>query len=136
MCGWSLQNVLWRTARAFLRHKLFDKHSTGSGAMQSTGSYSDAFGGGNWGGYGLYLQEKDSRIDQQLRERHAGDGTAEGIFTGCIFWLDGRTRIPEYKLKALMMRHGGEYESYSLSRVTHVVADNLAMGNKKWQQIR
>lgn len=102
----------------------------------ATGSYSDTFGGGGWEGYGSYLSEKGSRINEQLRERHFQQDVEASLFSGCVFWLDGRTRIPEYKLKALMVRYGGEYESYNLSKVTHVVADNLAMGNKKWQHTR
>lgn len=103
----------------------------------ATGSYSDTFGGGNWQGYGQYLETKSKRIANQLEEKFQKDTEdAAAIFQNCVFWLDGRTRVPEYRLKMLMVRHAGEYESYNLSRVTHVVADNLAVGNKRWREIR
>lgn len=101
--------------------------------MERMASYSDTFGGGGWQGFGEYLATKSNRIHEQLVERH---GQTEEIFKGCHFWLDGRCKVPETKLKELMILHGGVYESYDLSKVTHVVADNLALGNKKWQQIR
>lgn len=96
----------------------------------ATGSYSDAFGGGGWKGYGAYLDQKNTRINQQLKERH--NNTNEGqsdpsssLFSDCVFWLDGRTRIPEYKLKALMVKHGGNYESYDLSKVRRLTTSYL-----------
>lgn len=91
----------------------------------STGSYCEAFGGGGWAGYRNYLAQKDLRINEQLKERYETGEKKTGvtscsakIFSGCVFWLDGRTRIPEYQLKAMMIKHGGEYESYDLSKVS------------------
>jgi outer membrane receptor for ferrienterochelin and colicin len=103
-------------------------------------SYSETFGGGGWKGYDNYLAVKNQRINEQLKNQIEDtlleSGKKEMIFENCVFWLDGRTRIAEERLKELMVLYGGEYEASTLSRVTHIVADNLALGNQRWRQIR
>lgn len=97
----------------------------------STGSYSKYFGGGLWNSHGEYMHHKNEKIKQLLRDE-TGDNRISAIFEGCILSIDGRTNVTDFTLKRMIVQHGGEYEPYDLRRVTHIIADNIALGNQRW----
>eukprot|EP01071_Lankesteria_metandrocarpae_P015557 Lankesteria_metandrocarpae@DN980_c0_g1_i1.p1 len=101
----------------------------------STGSYSKHFGGGHWASHGEYMWDKNEKLKAMLKEDSEGSDKTS-IFAGCIVNIDGRSCISDYHLKRLMFQHGGEYEPYNLKRVTHIVADNVALGNQRWQHFK
>ena len=59
-----------------------------------------------------------------------------GIFHGLSFWMTGRTCVPDQELKRIIVEHGGVYEQYGFTHVSHVIADNLASGNQTWAQLK
>merc|ERR1719316_862864 len=70
------------------------------------------------------------------RARPETTGSVPAIFHGFSFWITGRTSIPDQELKQMITEHGGNYEPYGFTRVTHIIADNLALGNQTWRQLK
>mmetsp|Transcript_23281 Transcript_23281/g.66718 ORF Transcript_23281/g.66718 Transcript_23281/m.66718 type:complete len:276 (+) Transcript_23281:8-835(+) len=101
----------------------------------ASGSYSTEFGGGLWRGHGDYMRDKNDKIKAQLDQRYAGD-MKSNIFQGVIARIDGHTELNDFEIKRLITQHGGQMEQYDEKRVTHLVADNLAMGNQRWRHYR
>eukprot|EP00913_Durusdinium_trenchii_P004068 g3770.t1 len=133
----------------------------GDGA-KATGKSGNFFGGGGYASFGdacLHLtssqrlyrslpapQLKDYMVDKnrKLKEQFAsaaeagsaGSATKTAIFQGLSFWMTGRTCLPDQELKRIIVEHGGVYEQYGFTHVTHVIADNLASGNQTWAQLK
>eukprot|EP01054_Gregarina_sp_Poly1_P000584 Gregarina_sp_Poly_1__583@NODE_1139_length_4971_cov_35_431688_g785_i0_p2_GENE_NODE_1139_length_4971_cov_35_431688_g785_i0NODE_1139_length_4971_cov_35_431688_g785_i0_p2_ORF_typecomplete_len470_score64_07BRCT_2/PF16589_5/6_4e14BRCT/PF00533_26/1_9e06LIG3_BRCT/PF16759_5/0_00096LIG3_BRCT/PF16759_5/1_3e04RTT107_BRCT_5/PF16770_5/0_21Barttin/PF15462_6/0_43NESP55/PF06390_12/0_99_NODE_1139_length_4971_cov_35_431688_g785_i032614670 len=99
-----------------------------------TSSYSSNFGGGGFEGFQDYMYLKNERVKLQLVEKAAD--RKSNLFEGCRFQIDGRTRILDSELKLIIVEHGGEYLYWEPRRVTHFIADNLAMGNQRWRKLR
>jgi len=99
----------------------------------ASGSYSETFGGGGWGGMRQYMQEKNKRIQEQLEDTVVKE---TDLFAGMYFVIDGRTEAAsDTELKRLIISNGGKYEAYG-KRTTHMIADHLAEGNQSWRNIR
>lgn len=90
------------------------------------------------------MVEKNRKLKEQFaaaaaKAEHAegsGDGAKPPVFRGLTFWMTGRTCIPDQELKRLIVEHCGVYEQYGYTRVTHIIADNLASGNQTWRELR
>eukprot|EP00931_Biecheleriopsis_adriatica_P105291 TRINITY_DN79853_c0_g1_i1.p1 TRINITY_DN79853_c0_g1~~TRINITY_DN79853_c0_g1_i1.p1 ORF type:complete len:620 (-),score=116.18 TRINITY_DN79853_c0_g1_i1:37-1896(-) len=109
----------------------------GSGA--SAGSF---FGGGGYASHGAYMVEKNRKLKEQFAAAalsssatSAGEA-AKSIFQGLSFWMTGRTCLPDQELKRLIVENGGVYEQYGFTRVSHIIADNLAAGNQTWGELK
>ncbi|CAE8692487.1 unnamed protein product [Polarella glacialis] len=108
----------------------------GGGTNQSSGSF---FGGGGYASHGAYMVEKNRKLKEQFavaakasEDAEASSETAKpAIFRGLTFWMTGRTCIPDQELKRMIVEHGGVYEQYGFTRVSHIIADNLAAGNQQ-----
>mmetsp|Transcript_43456 Transcript_43456/g.102368 ORF Transcript_43456/g.102368 Transcript_43456/m.102368 type:complete len:547 (-) Transcript_43456:515-2155(-) len=61
---------------------------------------------------------------------------ANKMFKGLTFWMTGRTCVPDQELKRLIVERGGVYEQYGFTKVTHIIADNLAIGNQMWRELK
>lgn len=85
------------------------------------------------------MVEKNRKLKEQFAAAARAGSTGEtktAIFTGLSFWMTGRTCLPDQELKRLIVEHGGVYEQYGFTHVTHVIADNLAAGNQQWAQLK
>ena len=78
----------------------------------------------NWEGIGDYMRVK--RIKLQHQFRNMGESVSS-ILQGVSVYINGYTDPPDADLKALVRAHGGNYEyMYSASKVTHIIANNMA----------
>lgn len=94
--------------------------------------------------FGAYMGEKQ----RKLREQYTAEASALGmigssnkdneckpnvekIFNGVTVWVDGRTAPSRLEIRRLVMRGGGEMETYLTRRVTHIVADGLAAATRR-----
>lgn len=78
----------------------------------------------NWEGFGDYMRVK--RIKLQHQFRNMGESVSS-ILHGVSVYINGYTNPPDAELKALVRAHGGNYEyKYSASKVTHIIANNMA----------
>lgn len=50
---------------------------------------------------------------------------------GVIVWVDGLTSPSRNVIRSTLIKHGGMFETYFSSRVTHVIADRLANATKR-----
>ena len=110
-----------------------------SDAGKSSGKSGSFFGGGGYASFGDYMVEKNRKLKEQFAA--AAQAGSEGasktaIFHGLSFWMTGRTCLPDQELKRIIVEHGGVYEQYGFTHVTHVIADNLASGNQTWAQLK
>ncbi|CAD7927663.1 unnamed protein product, partial [Amoebophrya sp. A120] len=59
------------------------------------------------------------------------------LFQGLTFWMTGRTStLTDMQIKKMILQHGGVYEPYGMTRVSHIIAENLAMGNQVWREYK
>ncbi|CAD7928088.1 unnamed protein product [Amoebophrya sp. A25] len=59
------------------------------------------------------------------------------LFSGLTFWMTGRTsRLTDMQIRKMILQHGGVFEPYGMTRVTHIIAENLAMGNQVWREYK
>eukprot|EP00929_Paragymnodinium_shiwhaense_P057339 TRINITY_DN2869_c2_g1_i1.p1 TRINITY_DN2869_c2_g1~~TRINITY_DN2869_c2_g1_i1.p1 ORF type:complete len:932 (-),score=278.22 TRINITY_DN2869_c2_g1_i1:173-2896(-) len=114
-------------------------------AQAPSTSAGNFFGGGGYANFGHYMQEKQRKLKDQfaaVAEQRSSDAASRGeeakpaIFKGLTFWMTGRTCIADSELKRLIFEHGGTYEQYGFTRVSHIIADNLASGNQSWRELR
>ena len=78
----------------------------------------------NWEGLGDYMRVKRFKLKHQFR--NMGE-TVSSILQGVSVYINGYTDPPDADLKALVRAHGGNYEyMYSASKVTHIIANNMA----------
>lgn len=103
-----------------------------SSSSTSAGAF---FGGGGYASHGAYMVEKNRKLKEQLAAV-AGETEVPRIFKGLTFWMTGRTCVPDQELKRAIVEHGGIYEQYGFTRVSHIIADNLATGNQTWRELR
>lgn len=82
------------------------------------------------GSFGVYMSHKI----QKLREQNdslaaAGASVSRGeptdIFRGIHVYVDGYTMPSKEELRQLVLLHGGGFEHYDTSRVTHIIATHL-----------
>eukprot|EP00916_Digyalum_oweni_P001265 GHVL01002458.1.p1 GENE.GHVL01002458.1~~GHVL01002458.1.p1 ORF type:complete len:425 (+),score=106.32 GHVL01002458.1:29-1276(+) len=92
------------------------------------------YGGGGWDNRGDYFCEKTKKLKEQLLEQFPD--RESDILKGKCFWIDGHNNISNFEIKKMIIENGGSYEPFSISRATHIVADNLAMGNQRWREFR
>jgi len=72
---------------------------------------------------GDYYVDKSRKLAQQQR---AEVSATSGIFTGVAAWVDG---VPgALELREMLLRHGGRWEHFPVSGVTHIIAINLPSG--------
>ncbi|CAE7249401.1 Rev1 [Symbiodinium sp. CCMP2592] len=92
------------------------------------------FGGGGYD----YMVEKNRKLKEQFAAAAATSGETgkASIFRGLSFWMTGRTCLPDQELKRIIVEHGGVYEQYGFTHVTHIIADNLASGNQTWAELK
>ena len=78
----------------------------------------------NWEGVGDYMRVKRIKLQQQFQ--NMGESVSS-ILQGVSVYINGYTDPPDAELKALVRAHGGNYEyMYSASKVTHIIANNMA----------
>ena len=62
---------------------------------------------------------------------------APKLFSGLSFWLTGRTRgLTDRDIRKMVLENGGIWEPYGMTRVSHIIAENLAMGNQVWRDFK
>lgn len=99
-----------------------------------------------------YMTEKNRKLrDQYDKERQAMQKTKRSsdtqvnkaatgssqLFAGVTVWVNGHTKPCRLEIRRLMMQHGGKFETYYNSRVTHIVADRLAVATlKRYQSVK
>lgn len=115
----------------------------GCGGGASSGSGSGFFGGGGYSSHGAYMLEKSRKLKEQFgasAPKVADDDPSvpaqPPIFRSLTFWMTGRTCVPDQQLKQLIVAHGGIYEQYGFTKVSHIIADNLALGNQTWRELK
>ncbi|KAF0685174.1 Aste57867_22876 [Aphanomyces stellatus] len=72
--------------------------------------------------FGQYMASKIKK----LRVQNDGIQKASRIFEGVAIYVNGHTTPPKETLRTLILQHGGQFEAYQTSRVTHMIAENLA----------
>ena len=78
----------------------------------------------NWEGFGDYMRVKRMKLQHQFQ--NMGESVSS-ILQGVSVYINGYTDPPDAELKALLRAHGGNYEyMYSASKVTHIIANNMA----------
>lgn len=99
--------------------------------------------------FGAYMGEKQ----RKLREQYNAEASTLGItggsnksnssksaikepFKGVTVWVDGRTSPNRLEIRRLIMRGGGDMETYFTGKVTHVVADRLAAATQRRLHVR
>lgn len=60
---------------------------------------------------------------QQQKDHSAGSNT--NVFEGVHVYVDGYTVPSKEEIRQLMLLHGGGFEHYETSRVTHIIATHL-----------
>ncbi|KAH0478962.1 MAG: hypothetical protein KVP17_001388 [Porospora cf. gigantea B] len=90
------------------------------------------FGGGKWSSFREYIQSKNEKVKEQLSARAE---VVSDIFEGCCFLINGKSDVTDAVLKRLIFAHSGRYDMYGGTH-THLLADNLAVGNQRWKQLR
>lgn len=88
---------------------------------------------------GMTMKRQDrSAIESQCVRKDGGTQVAEtgDVFRNVVVWVDGRTDPGRLEIRKIVMRHGGRFETYWTSRVTHVVADTLAAATVKRMRTR
>lgn len=92
------------------------------------------------GSFGVYMAHKIQKLRNQNSSftAHAGStppppattghtetSSASGMFGGVHVYVDGYTVPSKEEIRQLLLLHGGGFEHYETSRVTHVVATHL-----------
>ncbi|RHY81802.1 hypothetical protein DYB26_007887 [Aphanomyces astaci] len=72
--------------------------------------------------FGQYMASKI----QKLRTQNDGIKKSSRIFDGVAIYVNGHTEPRKEKLRTLILEHGGQFEAYQTSRVTHMIAEQLA----------
>lgn len=103
------------------------------------------------GSFGVYFAHKIQKLRQQNVDfrlssdapsgdgearrsdgEDAGNGDNDVLFAGVHVFVDGYTVPSREEIRLLMLMHGGGFEHYETSRVTHIVATCLS-GSKLLQ---
>lgn len=94
------------------------------------------------------MEEQKTKVNEQLVTTSqgivpctSGEGDAlpdakPPIFRNLIFWMVGRTNLPEQQLKGHIIAYGGVHRQGGHSRVSHFIADNLGVGSQTWRELR
>jgi hypothetical protein len=62
---------------------------------------------------------------------------ATHLFENLTFWLTGRTKhLTDLQIRKLIVQNGGTFEPYGMTHVSHIICENLALGNQQWRQLR
>eukprot|EP00397_Hematodinium_sp_SG-2012_P015256 GEMP01015532.1.p1 GENE.GEMP01015532.1~~GEMP01015532.1.p1 ORF type:complete len:308 (+),score=66.94 GEMP01015532.1:64-987(+) len=86
-------------------------------------------GGGGWNSRRDYMRDKVTK----MRDQRAVT-VKSALFRGLSFWITGRTRVlNDTQIKQMVEEHGGRYEPYGFTSVSHIICENLAMANQRWQ---
>lgn len=96
-------------------------------------SNSEYFGGGAWLGFGDYLRHKNRKMIDQLNSTCSKRTL---IFENVVAHIDGETILPDIEIRRLIVENGGEYNHYDHRNTTHMIADTLAVGNRRWRSIQ
>lgn len=56
---------------------------------------------------------------------HVADNGSNSVFEGVHVYVDGYTVPSREEIRQLMLLHGGGFEHYETSRVTHIIATHL-----------
>ncbi|KAJ3374792.1 deoxycytidyl transferase [Allomyces arbusculus] len=93
----------------------------------------------DFGNFGMYMGQKKQKLREQddLRAPSLSGASGSGrappqIFHGMTLHINGYCdEMPLQELKALILKHGGQYDHYfSKSTTTHMVASNLTPAKK------
>ncbi|KAJ3364501.1 deoxycytidyl transferase [Allomyces javanicus] len=94
----------------------------------------------DFGNFGMYMSQKKQKLREQddlrapaLTIQGAPGGAPPQIFHGMTLHINGYCdEMPLQELKALILKHGGQYDHYfSKSTTTHMVASNLTPAKKQ-----
>ncbi|RHY35521.1 hypothetical protein DYB32_000029 [Aphanomyces invadans] len=72
--------------------------------------------------FGQYMASKI----QKLRSQNDGIKKTSRIFDGVAIYVNGQTEPRKEVLRTMIVQHGGQFEAYMTSRVTHMIAEQLA----------
>eukprot|EP00002_Diphylleia_rotans_P040891 TRINITY_DN9823_c0_g1_i1.p1 TRINITY_DN9823_c0_g1~~TRINITY_DN9823_c0_g1_i1.p1 ORF type:complete len:649 (+),score=84.81 TRINITY_DN9823_c0_g1_i1:78-2024(+) len=75
--------------------------------------------------FGEYMQNKVRKLDMQFENQFKSDQQVSTLFKGVVIWVDGYTIPSQQELKELMGLHGGDFQIYHSSKVTHIITNNL-----------
>lgn len=86
-----------------------------------------------------YMAEKNRKLRAQYDEEKISkrrvmgktQGDESGLFSKVTVWVNGHTNPSRLQIRRLMMQHGGKMETYYSSKVTHIIADRLAVATLK-----
>lgn len=88
-----------------------------------------------------FAHEADMNMKRQDKGAHKDGEASKGgrvgsqkvgdVFQNVVVWVDGRTNPGRLEIRNIVMRNGGQFETYWTSQVTHVVADTLAAATAK-----
>lgn len=111
-------------------------------------------GAGDEGGYGrtvvarrvrdILLSIHEGRLNLK-QDNSKGNGSGglctpfsnRSLFKNCVFYIDGDTLgIDDVCFKKLLLFFGGRICMLFGKGCTHVIAENLALGNQRWRQLR
>ncbi|EQC29887.1 hypothetical protein SDRG_12431 [Saprolegnia diclina VS20] len=77
--------------------------------------------------FGQYMASKI----RKLRGQNDGIGRLDRLLDGVVIFVNGHTEPPREELRQLILQHGGQYEAYHTSRVTHMIATHVAESKLK-----
>jgi hypothetical protein len=69
---------------------------------------------------------RDGETSRVTEEEERKSDEAADLFAGVHVYVDGYTVPSKEEIRSLVLLHGGGFEHYETSRVTHVVATHLA----------
>ena len=91
------------------------------------------YGGGGWSGHGEYMQHKTAGLAEQYAARVQVQSQA---LRGVVLHVDGHTGTRQLELADLVSAHGGTYQQYLTSTVTHFLANTLPLGKLNHMKTR
>lgn len=128
-------------------------HSSSSSSTSSslTSSHTHVRDEGGYGRTAVAQRVRDILLSIHEGHIHNHGGTDKGanpsfkapynhnrsLFKNCVFYVDGDTLgIDDVCFKKLLLFFGGRICMLFGKGCTHVIAENLALGNQRWRQLR
>ncbi|OQR83087.1 hypothetical protein THRCLA_10988 [Thraustotheca clavata] len=63
---------------------------------------------------------------RKLRGQNQSIERVSRVFEGVVIFVNGHTEPSKEELRQLILKHGGQFEAYQTSRVTHMIATHVA----------
>ena len=62
---------------------------------------------------------------RKLREQNEGILQQSMLFHGIVIYVNGYTTPSKEELRQLIVQHGGQFEAYQTSKITHMIATHI-----------